>query len=143
MDVDMRFEKSIAAAFAMSEEVWARHANPWSIWTRYATFPMLILSIWSRVWFGWWALIPIFLTLVWLWLNPRGFEKPSSTDNWASKAVLGRRNPRSTFDDCTHRRSEVLIHALRAAPQPSVVAHAWRQLQQMAEGHRHTERNEQ
>jgi hypothetical protein len=28
---------------------------------------------------------------LWLWVNPRVFPKPRSTDNWASKGVLGER----------------------------------------------------
>ena len=43
----------------MSDDSWMRHANPWSVWTRYAAFPVLIAAIWSRVWIGWWALLPV------------------------------------------------------------------------------------
>ncbi|WP_322517759.1 DUF6653 family protein [Rhodopseudomonas palustris] len=75
----------------LSDETWKRHANPWSVWTRYAAFPVLIAAIWSRAWLGWWALAPIGLTIAWLAYNPRAFPPPASTDNWASKAVLGER----------------------------------------------------
>jgi hypothetical protein len=75
----------------LSDETWKRHANPWSVWTRYASFPVLIAAIWSRVWLDGWALVPVGLTLAWLAWNPRAFPPPRSTDNWASKAVLGER----------------------------------------------------
>lgn len=75
----------------LSDHTWMRHANPWSVWTRYAAFPVLIAAIWSRVWIGWWALLPVALTIGWLIYNPRAFAPPRSTDNWASKAVLGER----------------------------------------------------
>lgn len=75
----------------LSDETWMRHANPWSVWTRYAAFPVLIAAIWSRSWFGWWALAPVLLVIAWLIWNPRAFPPPRSTDNWASKAVLGER----------------------------------------------------
>ncbi len=87
----MTFERKIADAFDMSDSNWERHANPWSVWTRFTILPLLILAIWSRVWLGWWALIPVAVVVLWTWLNPRIFPKPASTNNWASKAVLGER----------------------------------------------------
>jgi hypothetical protein len=88
----MTLERKIAAAFSMSEDAWARHANPWSGWTRVTTaLPFLILAIWSRVWLGWWALFLVAATILWIWLNPRIFPKPQSTNNWISKGVLGER----------------------------------------------------
>jgi hypothetical protein len=75
----------------MTDEVWARHANPWSGWTRVATTPVLFLALWSHVWLGWWALVPIAAVAGWIRLNPRIFPPPASTDNWMSKGVLGER----------------------------------------------------
>jgi hypothetical protein len=75
----------------LGDETWMRHANPWSVWTRYAAFPLLVAAIWSRVWLGWWSLVPISLVVGWLIWNPRAFPRPASTDNWASKCVLGER----------------------------------------------------
>jgi hypothetical protein len=75
----------------LSDETWMRHANPWSVWTRYAAFPLLVAAVWSRVWLGWWSLLPIALAIGWLIWNPRAFPPPASTDNWASKGVLGER----------------------------------------------------
>ena len=88
----MTLEKKIAAAFRMSDDAWLRHANPWSGWTRFITvLPLFILAVWSRVWLSWWAMIPVAIALVWVWLNPRIFPKAPSTDNWISKGVLGER----------------------------------------------------
>jgi hypothetical protein len=81
----------IARAFGLQGEAWMRHSNPASVWTRFAVLPMLAVSIWSRHWIGWWSLIPIGLSLVWLAINPLLFAKPRSTRHWASKAVLGER----------------------------------------------------
>ncbi|MBN9043552.1 MAG: hypothetical protein BGP05_01375 [Rhizobiales bacterium 62-47] len=75
----------------LSDETWRRHANPWSVWTRYAAFPLLVVAVWSFYWIGWWALAPVAAVVVWLVVNPRIFPPPDSTDNWASKAVLGER----------------------------------------------------
>ncbi len=87
----MSWEHAIVRTFAMSDEIWARHANPWSGWTRVATTPFLFLALWSYVWIGWWALLPVALLLVWLWLNPRVFPTPAHFDHWMSKGVMGER----------------------------------------------------
>lgn len=76
---------------AMNATVWARHANPWSGWSRVSILPLLAVAVWSRVWIGWWALLPIGAVLIWTWLNPRLFPTPASTDNWMSMGVLGER----------------------------------------------------
>ena len=84
-------EARIAKIFLMSDETWKRHANPLSVWTRFTALPVLIGAIWSRTWVGPWAWGLTVLATLWIWVNPRIFRKPASTDNWASKAVLGER----------------------------------------------------
>jgi len=85
----MAIEKHIAKTFNLQGDNWMKHANPWSVWTRFATLPFLILAIWSRVWIGWYSLIPIVILIIWLLINPTLFKKPKSFDNWGAKAVLG------------------------------------------------------
>jgi len=84
-------ETKIAKAFGLSGENWMRHANPVSVWTRFAVLPLLAVSIWSRDWIGWWSLVPIALSLVFMMVNPLLFPRPRSTRNWASRAVFGER----------------------------------------------------
>lgn len=78
-------------AMGMSDATWKRHANPWSGWTRVATMPLMVIAVWSRVWIGLWSLIPIVVVCLWVWINPRLFPRPKSTDNWMSQGVLGER----------------------------------------------------
>jgi hypothetical protein len=75
----------------LSERTWSRHANPWSVWTRYAAFPLLITAIGSYHWIGWGALLPVAVMVGFIYVNPWLFPPPRSTRNWASKAVLGER----------------------------------------------------
>lgn len=75
----------------MDDEVWERHANPFSVWSRFTVLPLFALAVWSRVWIGWGCLIPVLLVALWTWINPRLFAKPVNTDNWASKGVRGER----------------------------------------------------
>ena len=85
----MAWEARIARAFRLDDAGWARHANPWSGWTRMAVLPLLALAVWSRAWIGWWAALPLDLLVVFLWLNPRLFPPPRHLDAWISRGVLG------------------------------------------------------
>ena len=113
----MSFERRIAELFGMTDAVWARHANPWSVWTRMSTLPLLVLAVWSRDWIGWWALVPTAAAILWTWLNPRVFPRPRSTDNWGSRAVLGERvwlNRAEVPVPPHHRRAPHILAAISA-----------------------------
>ena len=107
----MTLEKQIAKVFNLQGDSWLKHANPWSIWTRFATLPFLILAIWSRVWLGWYCLIPITILIVWLVVNPILFKKPKSLDNWGSKSVLGEKywSERKSRPVPTHHNTPIVI----------------------------------
>ena len=75
----------------MDDTAWARHASSGSIWTRIPILPLLALAIWSRVWLGWWVLVPVLGLVAWTYLNPRAFPPPQRTDTWAAKGTFGER----------------------------------------------------
>ena len=108
----------------MSDAVWARHANPWSVYTRFTVLPLLVMAIWSRAWIGWWALGLCALALAWNWLNPRVFAPQIDLENWASRGVLGERV-------WIHRRGEIRPHhktwvlCLTALSVPGVITLAY------------------
>jgi hypothetical protein len=83
--------KTAEKLMLMDEITWAKHANPYSVYTRFTTLPLLSLAIWSRLWFDAYAIIFLLLALLWIWLNPRLFSVPSKTNNWASMATFGER----------------------------------------------------
>jgi len=85
----MGIMSKIAGVFGMTDDAWQRHANPWSVWTRFAAIPLMILAIWSRIWLGWWCLVPIAVVIVWLWLNPRVFAPVRTPTGWAAKGIYG------------------------------------------------------
>jgi len=87
----MRVLQLMEKMMSMSDEVWARHANPLSVYTRFTVLPLLSLSIYSSNWFGLYCLIPVSLSLFWAWYNPRAFAPPQYTNNWASKGTFGER----------------------------------------------------
>ncbi|GIF00338.1 DUF6653 family protein [Paractinoplanes rishiriensis] len=84
-------ERRLASLFGLEGDKWMRHANPVSVWTRFAILPVLALAIWTYDWIGWWSLLPTALVLVFMMVNPLLFPSPKSTRNWASKAVFGER----------------------------------------------------
>lgn len=75
----------------MSDADWRRHAHPLSGWTRFAILPAFALAAWSRVWLGWWALVPVAALVVWTFVNPRAFPPPADYGAWMTRGVLGER----------------------------------------------------
>ena len=87
----MTLERMIARLFRMDDRTWMRHANPWSVMLRLTVLPLLVLALWSRLWLGWLAVLPVCLAMIWAWINPRIVPPPQSLDHWTSKGVLGER----------------------------------------------------
>lgn len=83
--------RRIAAAFRMDDDAWRRHANPWSVHTRFAAIPAAALAVWSRAWLGWWSLLPVAAVVAWLWLNTRLFAPAPDPGNWATRGIYGER----------------------------------------------------
>ena len=63
--------------------MFARHSNPWSAWTRWASTPLVLLPVWTRRWSH------AALVAGWLLVNPVIFPKPASDRRWATRAILG------------------------------------------------------
>lgn len=63
--------------------VFARHANPWSAWTRWATAPLVLVPVWSRRW------THAAVVAVWFAANPVIFPEPADRRAWATRAMLG------------------------------------------------------
>jgi hypothetical protein len=85
------FERRVAGLFGLKGDNWLRHANPLSVWTRFAVVPLLALAIWSRDWIGWWSLAAVAAVLAFMMVNPLLFGEPRSTRSWVSKSVFGER----------------------------------------------------
>ena len=114
----MTVERKIASIFRLDEKNWMKHANPWSVWTRYSVLPLIVLAFWSRVWIGWWCAIPATISLAWMFFNPVVFKKARSTNNWASKSVLGERvwmNRNNIEVPETHKTAPKILNTVSSA----------------------------
>ncbi len=67
----------------MKEQTWERHSNPWSVWTRVFTNPLVYVPLWNRSW------RQGILVGAWFLLNPRLFPPPKDNSSWATRSVLG------------------------------------------------------
>jgi uncharacterized protein DUF6653 len=109
----------------LSEQTWMRHANPWSVWTRYAALPVLVAAIWSYHALGWWSLAPVAATIVFLIINPRLFSPPRSTRNWSAMAVLGERVWLREGRRFLPEQDPLVFYAMSASSCVSLPALAW------------------
>jgi hypothetical protein len=67
----------------LKRTVFARHSNPWSAWTRWASVPLLLVPAWRRSWRD------AALVGIWMALNPVVFREPAHERAWATRSVLG------------------------------------------------------
>ena len=67
----------------MKKQTWKRHSNPWSVWTRVLTNPLVYIPVWNRSW------RQAVLVGAWFLLNPRLFPPPHNNSSWATRSVLG------------------------------------------------------
>src|ERR671921_2209152 len=68
----------------LTEKTWKRHSNPWSVWTRILSYPLVYLPFWNRSWkqgaavAAWFSLIPL------LFPEPKEQQQQQS---WATRGV--------------------------------------------------------
>lgn len=125
----MELDRFVSKIFLPDDDSWLHHANPWSIWTRFATLPFIVLSIWSRVWIGWYCIIPISILVLWVWVNPTLFGKPNTYDSWGAKAVLGERvlmNRKDVPIPRGHMKVIVVLNALQFIGGAILIYGVWK-----------------
>jgi hypothetical protein len=111
--------------------VFARHANPWSAWTRWASTPLVLVPVWTR------RRSHALLIGVWLAVNPILFRKVTNERNWATRAMLGEElwitsRPKDTATALSVLTSIVAVIALIAARRHRLVPAAGATAVQMA-----------
>ena len=107
--------------------IFARHCNPWSAWTRWATTPLTLVPIWTRRWNH------AALIAMWFAVNPFVFGKPAHERAWSTRAMLGEelwisRRPRDAALLVSAVTSAAALTAVIAArrrrPLPAAIATA-------------------
>ncbi|MFQ6553995.1 DUF6653 family protein [Aestuariibius insulae] len=111
----------------MSDKTWARHANRWSVYTRFTCLPLIVLAIWSRVWIGWWAAPLVALAVIWTWYNPRAFPPAQRWDTWAAEGTMGERVFLGHRESIAphHRRAAIVLTAGSAICLAPLVYGLW------------------
>jgi Family of unknown function (DUF6653) len=94
--------------------MFARHANPWSAWTRWASTPLVLLPVWTR------RRSHAVLVGAWLAVNPVVFPEATDERHWATRAILGEelwitRRPRDIATGLSVVSSVVAVVAIVAA----------------------------
>jgi hypothetical protein len=115
----------------MRRAIFARHANPWSAWSRWASTPLVLLPVWTR------RRRHALMTALWFALNPVVFPRISDERSWATRAMLGEelwisRRPRDAAAALTAVTSLVAVVALVAARRRRAVWAAVATATQMA-----------
>jgi hypothetical protein len=94
--------------------LFARHCNPWSAWTRWASTPLILVPAWTRrrSHAAWLAL--------WLAVNPFVFGKPAQHRASSTRAMLGEelwisRRPRDAATVVSGLTSAAAVVAVVAA----------------------------
>lgn len=124
----MELDKAISKLFLPDNDSWLKHANPWSVWSRFATLPFVVLSIWSRVWIGWYSIIPISILIFWIWINPTLFAKPKNYNSWGAKAVLGERvfmNRKKILIPGGHLKAIIVLNVLQSCSVIVLIYGLW------------------
>ena len=124
----MSIEKRVSTFFGLNDKTWMRHANPWSVYTRFLIPPLLAAAIFSRIWLEWYALIPVAFVLLWTFVNPVFFRPPASTKYWASKSVFGERiwiERRTTPIPKIHRILPIWLNIFSALSIPFLAYGLW------------------
>lgn len=68
---------------SLGHAVFARHSNPWSAWTRWASAPLLLVPAWRG------SRRDAAVVGVWMVLNPVVFPPPAHQEAWSTRAILG------------------------------------------------------
>lgn len=107
--------------------IFARHCNPWSAWTRWASTPLTLVPAWTRRWSH------AALIALWFAVNPFVFGKPAHQRAWSTRAMLGEelwvsRRPRDAAMLVSAVTSAAAVTAVVAArrhrPIPAAIATA-------------------
>jgi hypothetical protein len=120
--------------------IFARHCNPWSAWTRWASTPLTLVPVSTR------RRSHAALIALWFAVNPFVFGKPAHHRAWSTRAMLGEelwisRRPRDAALLVSALTSAAALTAIIAArrhrPVPAAIATAvqmaltlvyWRQM---------------
>ncbi|WP_241483126.1 DUF6653 family protein [Nocardiopsis halophila] len=96
--------------------VFARHSNPRSAWSRWATTPLVLVPAWTRNWKH------AVAVGTWFAVNPVLFPEPKDDSDWATRAMLGEEQ----WIDDGPKDAAFAVQIAASAASTVAVASAWR-----------------
>lgn len=103
-------------AARLRRAIFARHCNPWSAWTRWASTPLILLPVWTR------RRSHAALIALWFAANPFVFGEPAQQRAWSTRAMLGE----ELWISRRPRDAAMLVSAVTSAVALTGVVAAWR-----------------
>jgi hypothetical protein len=105
-----------ASATSLKRVVFARHSNPWSAWSRWASTPLVAVPFWTR------RRRDAVLVAVWMLANPVLFPEPRTDRAWATRAMLGE----ELWTSRLHRDRAMAVNVAASAAMGTALYGAWR-----------------
>jgi hypothetical protein len=69
----------------ITDALWRKHSNPWSVWTRLLSTPLTYIPFWNH------SRKQGLAVAAWFAANPFLFPEPKNEDTWAARAIRGER----------------------------------------------------
>ena len=79
----MRLRKGNGRGASFKRRLFARHSNPVSAWSRWATIPLVLVPFWRR------SKGAAVAVSAWMLVNPVLFRPPKTERAWSTRAMLG------------------------------------------------------
>lgn len=101
---------------SLKRAVFARHSNPLSAWSRWASIPLIAAPLWTR------SRRVTLLVSAWMLVNPVIFPEPRTKRAWSTRAMLGEEE----WSSRPRRDRATAVNVATAVAMAGLVVGGWR-----------------